>query len=323
MAAAPLPSRAPHAHRRPGLVALLYGYRALAGLLIALPAAMALGGPTSAWPRRQAELFDPGGVMLVESLRLGRRAILPVEGSAGAVAAVALLAGIFPLAMLLVGISREGKLTGAFLAGRAWAHAGTLALISGLGALFQALACGLVVVLGAKIVGAFHLAPPAEDLATAAVVAVAVVVGLLAGVLRDLASVAAVRGDHGLYVASARALRCARRRGGRALLAWTWRSALGLAGILLAAWLAPAPGSALAIAAGVMLHQGAILGATFARASWLAAAMRLHDATGPKAEEAEAPTTEGEAPAVSEPSEGAKAEEAPADPPPQDAGEPV
>jgi hypothetical protein len=29
----------------------------------------------------------------------------------------------------------------------------------------------------------------------------------------------------------------------------------------------------------VVLHQGAIFGATFARASWLAAAMRLYDAT--------------------------------------------
>ena len=45
-------------------------------LLIGLPAAAALGGPTSSWPRGQAELFDPGAVMLVESLRLARRALI-------------------------------------------------------------------------------------------------------------------------------------------------------------------------------------------------------------------------------------------------------
>src|SRR6185312_3850115 len=61
---------APQARKRPGLVALLYAYRALAGLLVALPAAITLGAPTASWPRRQAEIFDPGSTMLLESLRL-------------------------------------------------------------------------------------------------------------------------------------------------------------------------------------------------------------------------------------------------------------
>jgi hypothetical protein len=278
----------PRARRRPGLVALLYGYRALAALLLAMPAVVALGTPTASYPRRQGELFDAGGVMLIESLRLNRRALVPIETSAGIVAAVVLLAGIFPLAVLLAGLDREGRLSGARLAGRAFARTGTLALITVLGALLQALAGGVVMVLGSKVVGALRLVPPAEDLAQWGLLAVVFGVVLVAGVLRDLAAAAAVRGDHGLYVASARALSCARLAGGRALFAWAWRGALGLGGIVVAALLAPslAGASAAAIAVGVVLHQAAIAGATFARASWLAAAMRFYDATTPRVEEA-------------------------------------
>jgi hypothetical protein len=270
----------PRARRRPGLVALLYGYRALAGILAALPAAIALGTPTASLPRRQAELFDPGALMLVESLRLSRRALPAVDTAAGAVIAVALLAGVLPLAALLVGLDREGRLDAGRLAGRAAAHAGTLAIVTGLGALAQVLAAGIVLVVGEKVLEVLHLVAPARDVGDVTVVALAVAAALVAGVLRDLGAAAAVRGDHGLYLAGARALHAARHAGGRALAAWTWRGALGLGGILLATWVAPSPAGAsgAAIALGVVLHQAAIAGAAFAHASWLAAAMRILDA---------------------------------------------
>jgi hypothetical protein len=274
-------SAAPHARRRPGLVAILYAYHALVGLLLALPAAITLGAPTARWPRRQAEIFDPGGLMLLESLRLSRRALPAVETAAGAVAAVALLAGVLPLAALLVGLDREGRLEAGRLAGRAAAHTGTLALVTGLGALFQALVAGVVVLVGEEVLNAIHPAAPARDIGDVVVVALGAAAALLAGVLRDLAATAAVRGDHGLYLAGARALHAARHAGGRALAAWAWRAALGLGAVLLGAWLAPPPAGATgaAVALGVVLHQAAIAGATFAHASWLAAAMRIHDAT--------------------------------------------
>jgi hypothetical protein len=257
----------------------VYAYHALAGLLIALPAAAALSGPTASSPRGQAELFDPGGVMLLETLRFARRSLMPIGVSAGAVAAIALIAGVFPLAALLAGLGREGRLSVTFLADRAWAHAGTLALIFGLGTALQVVTVALLMLAGGKLIGALKLAPPPDDLAFVGLLAVAGGVGLAVGVLRDLASVAAVRGDHGLYVAASRALRCARRGGGRAMLGWAWRASLGFAGLVAAAWLAPRGVSTAAVVAGAALHQAAIAGATFARASWLAAAMRLVDAT--------------------------------------------
>jgi hypothetical protein len=277
----------PRARRRPGLVALLYAYRALAGLLLAMPAAVALGTPTASWPRRQAEIFDPGALMLVESLRLSRRALPGVETGVGVMAAVALVAGVIPLAALLVGLDREGRLGAGRLAGRAAAHTGTLAIFTGLGALAQVLVAGIVLVVGEKVVDVLHLVPPARDVGDVTVVALSVAAALLVGVLRDLAAAAAVRGDHGLYLAGARALHAARHAGDRALVAWAWRGALGLGGILLAAWIAPsaAGASGAALALGVLLHQAAIAGATFAHASWLAAAMRILDTETPRSPE--------------------------------------
>jgi hypothetical protein len=279
------PERAehPHARRRPGLVALVYAYRALAGLVIALPAAVALGGATAWYPRGQTELFGAGSVMLIESLRLGRRAYAPVTWSAGAVATLALVGGLLPLGALLAGLGRRGRVSVAFLAGRAWGHAGTLALVSVLGLLAQGAVFALVLELGSKVVQALKLGLPGDDLASAGLVAFAALVAMVLGVVRDLAVAAAVRDDLRFYDATARALRCARRAGGRVLLAWTWRSLLGFAGlvaaVVAASYLPVAP--AAAVVASVALHQAGIAGTTFAHASWLAAAMRYLDATAP------------------------------------------
>jgi hypothetical protein len=105
------------------------------------------------------------------------------------------------------------------------------------------------------------------------------------GVLRDLASASAVRAGLGFYDAAARALRSARKAGGRAVGEWAWRSALGVLGVGLAAWAAPplAGASKGAVAIAVAMHQAAIVGLVLARASWLAAALRLHDRTEPVA----------------------------------------
>jgi hypothetical protein len=217
--------------------------------------------------------------MLVESLRLGRRAFPAIGWSAGALALVVLLGGVFPLGALLAGLAREQRLTIPFLLERAWTHAGTLALLLLLGLLAQAGAAALVVVLGGKAIGAASLSAPAEDLAFVALFLVAACAAVVIGVLRDVACVAAVRAEHGFYLAASKALACVRRAGGRLLLAWAWRGALGAVALVAGALLAPslAGASAAGIALGVVVHQAAVAGATFAHVAWLAAAMRIHD----------------------------------------------
>jgi hypothetical protein len=277
----PLPAVVPRARRRLGLVALLYAYRAVSGIVLALPAVVALGAPAASFPRGQAELFDPGAVMLIEALRLGRRALLPVGASAATLAVLVLVGSILLLGALLAGLGRAGRLTPSFLGGRAFAHAGTLALISGAAALFAVAAGGVVAAIGGKVVRALHLDPPADDLAGAVLAAVVLGLVLLTFVVRDLASAAAVRGEHGFYGATSRAIRAARRAPGRTVLDWGWRAALGTGVLLLAACLSPRGASASATAAGVALHQGALFLASLARVSWLAAALRRIDEDGP------------------------------------------
>ncbi len=218
--------------------------------------------------------------MLAEALRVNLRAIEPTALAALLVAALALIAGVLPLAALLVGLDRAGRLPRGFVAGRAFSHAGTLALLWVVAVPAQAIAAALIAMLGGKLVGALDLTARGDSLGNAAVVAVALGAACAVGVLRDLASAAAVRGDLRFYSAAASALRVGRRSGGRALGAWAYRASLGAAGLALAAWLAPSitTASAWAIVAGFLLHQAAVAGDAFARASWLAAAMRLYDA---------------------------------------------
>jgi hypothetical protein len=273
----------PSARRRPGLVALLFAHRALAGLLIALPVSVAVGAPAANYPRGGAELFDPGGLMLIESTRLIRRAVMPLLFSGGAVALLAAATGLFPLGMLIAGLGREGRLSAGFVAGRAWKHAGTMALLWGAGMLAQALLAAIGSLAGGKLIGALKLVAPGEDIAFVVLFAVVLGIMIAVGVLRDLAWVAAVHGEHRFYVACVRALRCARMAGVRALGAYAWRGALGLGAVVLAARLAPplAGASTAMLAVGVLVHQAGIAGAVFARASWLAAAIGLLDKTAP------------------------------------------
>ncbi|MFT3771217.1 MAG: hypothetical protein QM820_37860 [Minicystis sp.] len=274
---------APAAHRRPGLVALLYAYRALAGLVLALPVAAAVGALSGDYPRGQAVLFDPGGLMLLESIRLLRRTLPAVGYALGPGVVIATAFGLFPLALLIAGLGQSGRLSAAFLTARAWAHAGTLALMFGLGALAQVLAVVVVSLVGFKIVAATRVAPPGEDLASLAVVAVALLAAAVLGVVRDLAYVAAVHGGHRFYTATSRALRCLIQAPARTLFAWSSRAILGLAILAFAAWAAPAArnASTAAVFLAVIFHQFALAAGAFLRASWLASGIRLLDLTAP------------------------------------------
>lgn len=267
---------APAAYKRLGLVVLLYLHRAIFGLALALPLAATLGFATSRYPRAQAELFDAGALMLLESLRLSRRAVPTVVWSSSTAALAAAAIGLVPLAVAIAGLGRRGRVSGAFVLGRAWAHAGTLALLFGVGFAAQILVGFILMLLAGKLIDVTHIVPPAEDLAFAVLLMVVLGVVAALGVIRDLAYVAAVHGDRGLYVATSRAVAAFRQRPLRMFFSWLWRAALGFVVVLFAAWLAPAArdASAAMIALGFVIHQLALFALAYARVSWLAAAIR-------------------------------------------------
>jgi hypothetical protein len=285
------PERAlrPSAFARPGLLLLVALYRLVAGLLIAAPVASLFNVTVSGYPRGDAELFDPGGIMLLEALRLGLRAMPPTLIAAGLPALVALVVGLVPLAMLIAGLGRRGPLPRAFLARAAFDRLGTLTLLWGSTALAQVVLVVLVALLGGKLIDTLRLAPKGGDLAFLAVGAVAALLVVIAGVVRDLAAVAAVDDRERFYLSVARALRTLVRRPARVLAAYGARALLGLALLAAAFELAPPAGGSLALA--FALHEGAILAGVVLRASWLAAAIRLLAETAPRHQPAPAPAS--------------------------------
>jgi hypothetical protein len=277
---------APAAFRRPGLVLLVAAYHLLAGLLVAAPIAALVNTTVSGYPRGDAELFDPGAVMLIEALRLGARGIPATLTGAGLPALLAVFLGLVPLAALITGLARRGPLSRAFLARAATARLGTLALLWGTGLAAQILLAVIVVLLGGKLVDVLHLRAKNEDIAYLILAAVTALTVIAAGLLRDLALVAAVAEDDGFYTSTARALRTAFRRPARVIGAYASRALLSLAFLVAAFELAPARGASLGTA--FALHEGAIVLGVFLRASWLAAGLRLLTSAAPR----HAPTPE-------------------------------
>lgn len=267
---------APAAWRRPGLTLLLFAHRALGGLLISLPVAATLGATTAQYPRGASELFDPGGLVLLEALRLSRRALPAIAWSGGALTLALAALGLLPLGMLIAGLGRRGPLTAALLFTRAWSAAGPLALLFGFTLAAQVVTAALLALLGGKLLDALRLVPPTEDLAFLALFALIFLVLAAIGVIRDLAYAAAVHEGRGFYTAVVRALRAAASRPLRVFFAWASRALLGALGFAAAAWLAPGARDAAtpAILLAFVLHQAALAGLAFARASWLAAALR-------------------------------------------------
>lgn len=281
----PLPASRPAARKRPLLVGLLYAHRAIAALLIAAPAATLASVVVGDYPRGDAELFDIGGVMLVEAARLSRRSLAPLAASAGLTALVAAALGLIPLAILIAGLGREGPLSARFLGGRAARSIGPLSLLWGATLLAQVILAALILLLGQKVIELARLDYRGGDIARAAVFGLAGVVALCVGVLHDLARVAVVHEGRGFYMACARAFGAFAASSRRVAGAYLWRSALSIALLIGAAWLAHRVGVVTGprLALGAVIHQASIAAAVFLRASWLAAAIAI---LGPDAQRA-------------------------------------
>jgi hypothetical protein len=282
----PDPPRAarPAAFRRPGLIVAYALYLLVAGFAVAAPWTSLLHATVAGYPRGDAELFDRGGTMLIEAIRLARFGSPAATTSSGLAILFTGAVGLLPFAALIAGLGREGRVRASFLAARAVRPLGTLTLLWGLGFAAQAIFGALLGVLGVKLIGAFHPTARGEALAHVGLGVVALLALLPIGVARDLAMVSAVNDETRFYTSSSRALRVVRRAFGRAIGGYLVRALLGLA-ILLAALALPsllgAPDAPPAAAIPFAIHQVAILLAVSLRASWLASAIRLLDTRAP------------------------------------------
>lgn len=255
-------------------VLALWAYRAVAGTLVALPAWWGVAGSGFArHPRGDAPLFDPGGALLVEWVRLNVNA-LPALG-VGTAAALGLcgLVGLMPLAFLLQRLAaRRASLLGAVP---------SLALLGAGALLLQTLLAlaGLSLGLNLEDALAGSRSERTADLASAAVFGLALGLGALVGVLRDLGRAALVAHADGVGHALALAWRGFASRPMSAVVGWATPAMWSVALVLAAAWLVgridvhqPGAHRVLAVLA---VHQGALFGVTLLQSSWLSRAIML------------------------------------------------
>jgi hypothetical protein len=266
------------ARRRPFVVLCLALGRLLGGLCLAMPLASLVSesGIGQRWEGDRA-LFEGGGYLLLEVLRLHGAAVLAAARGLVPVLLLGLLLTSLGNAALLVALNTEGRLRWP-----SWSAA-ALERLPALGALAVAttLAQGLLVFAAALLSSGLPdpLARPQQ--ATALQAALWLAALLLAGALGgfgDVAKAALVRHDSGLRGALERALQAVRTRPFFCLLGWVPFAVPLVASALGAAWLTGVldvarPG-AWRVAVVFMVHQGVILVAVACRAAWFAAALR-------------------------------------------------
>ncbi len=277
----PCPPERIRARRRPGAVALLWAARLLASLLVAWPIAGvfgALGAGRGA--ERDAVLFEPGALFLLEALRLGDRALLAALQSAAFSWAVFALLLLVPMAALLVALAHEGRLElGAWL-GTALHHVPRFLLLAGITLLGQAL---LVVVFALAYGGIQRLwigraSERSADLLSVAWFGLAAAGVLLFSVLQDLARAASVTRQERASDNLVHAVGVLRARPGRVLGTWLVVSFVGIAVVALAAWAVDATHverpETWRVVTVALTHQLAALALAALRAAWLAFSLR-------------------------------------------------
>jgi hypothetical protein len=267
------------ARRRPVVIASVACLRIFAGFCLAWPLGSLIAG-SGVGLRAEGDraLFESGGYLLLEVVRLRGSELLAVGRGLLPVLAVGLLLTAACNAALLVALNLNGRLERAAWLSRAFARLPAL-LIVGAGTALGQLVLIVVGVIAADAIPESLARPLATSAAVAAVwLAVALTAGALGG-LADVAKASLVRHDARLVDGLARAWLCLRQRPIRATFGW-FPYALGFAlAVFLAAELCQLldisrPG-AWRVVAVFGVHQLVILTSVAARAGWFARALRL------------------------------------------------
>ncbi len=204
----------PAVHARPWAVGVHLAFTAALGLAWSVPLAAAASAVTGAYPRGDAELFDPGAVMLAEAARRVASSF-SVIGAAWVVVAVLAL----PLSFVVLGFVLA-QLASRFAAGprlalaRAVRSVPALVVIGLVVLLVDAAVVALLMIAGGEAVRSTWPTPPARDLARLGLFGVVAVAVLAVGVVHDLARAAAVSGPSRAYGAMRAALRTVVRGSG-------------------------------------------------------------------------------------------------------------
>lgn len=267
------------ARRRPLLVLALTGVRIFAGFCLAWPlGALIAQTGVGLRPEGDRALFEGGGYLLLEVLRLRggeleavARGLLPVLG-------LGLLATAASNAALLVGLNVQGRLPVRQLLSRASEHLPRLVVVGGGTALGQF----LLFIAGTIAVSAVPELLARPVVTTTAEVLLWLLVALGAGALggfSDIVKASLVRREARLVEALSLAFKCLRQRPLRASFGWLPYAAGFVAAAVLAGKLTElidvARPGAWRVGCVFAVHQLVVLCSVTARATWYARALRL------------------------------------------------
>jgi hypothetical protein len=267
------------ARRRPLLILSLAGLRILAGFCLAWPlSGLVAQAGVGLRPEGDRALFEGGGYLLLELLRLRGGELEAVARGLLPVVALGLLLTTAGNATLLVGLNLRGRVKWRELLARAVERLPGLVVLGGGTVLGQL----LLLFAGMLTVDAIpeSLARPVTT--TCAQVALWSLVALAAGALggfSDLAKASLVRHESPLMVGLARALQCLRHLPTRATFGWVpYALAFGTVALLagkLTSAVDVARSGAWRVACVFAIHQLVVLTSVAARAAWYARALRL------------------------------------------------
>jgi hypothetical protein len=256
-----------------------YASRAAAGLVLAAPftAAVAATG-IGAFPEGDRLLFEPGGLLLVEAARASWTLFAPLVTSSLVTLALASVALSLPQALLWTAVAEDTPSPFPVWLGRAGTRLPSFLALVGLGFLGQVLVCTL----GLAATGFLRRTVPDPihaDLWALGSVAVAGLVALTLGVLRDVSSAAVACGAPDARAGLRAAVEVVFRGPGAAFARWVKPAVLALTLVVVAAAAVGVldvsrPG-ALRLTVVFAVHQAVLLALGFCRAAWFAAAVRF------------------------------------------------
>ena len=273
------------ARTHPRAILGMWAWETTLSLAGSLPAAALVRAAYGRHPHGDAPLWDPGALPLLALLSRAANGARAATTTAAFVLLFGAVAGLVPLAALMLSMSTatlDGHATGASrsVEGALRLFRRFALMLAGVG-----LGQGLVVAIGflmSEGVEAWTHRSLGEALAQqlATAVGVLALLGALAlGVLQDLARAAVVRLDAGALTALALGSRVLRSAPIAVTWSWAWRAVAALAPVGAVAVLAGGIGGrgGFALLFLVLLHQGVFVSRVALRASWLAKAMRTVD----------------------------------------------
>ncbi len=279
------PTSAVRARSRPRAILGMWAWETALSLAGSLPVAALVRAAYGRHPDGDAPLWDPGALPLLALLSREANGARAATTTAAFVLLFGAVAGLVPLAALMLSMS-TATLDGQGI-GAPRSIEGALRLFRRFGLVLAGvgLGQGIVVAIGFLMSGGVETwthrslgEALAQQLATA--VGVLTLLGVFAlGVLQDLARAAIVRLDTGGLAALTLGSRVLRSAPIAVMGSWAWRAGASLVPVgavaVVAGGIGGRGGFALLFLA--LLHQGVVVSRVALRASWLAKAMRTVD----------------------------------------------